>query len=266
LRFSAIAHRSAAKSCITRFNFIFNIKEHMMMHTNFAPWVITTVTSGRTGMAIAAAVLTSLTIASGNAQAVNLTAGGSVGTGGTTAAARPELAGLVLEDVLRNVVLDSGATVQVQDRVVRSDVTGTLDFYYRIINNNQFGVRLGDLVSHSSFANFSTDVDYRIDGVGNPNPLSAARSIDGSTVTFDFDDDDNSFLSLNAGESTRFFFVKTQATLYNALGQGSLRGTNGSTLAFTSFQPTSIPTPALLPGIIGMGFGILRRRKQSLAR
>lgn len=55
---------------------------------------------------------------------------------GTTEAARPALAGLVLHDALQDIVL-VGATarvaVQIQLRVVRSDVTGLLDFYYRIL-------------------------------------------------------------------------------------------------------------------------------------
>lgn len=219
-------------------------------------------TFGHRAAILACLSIGSWAIATPQAQAANLSAGGTVPTVGTTAAARPELAGLVLEDAIRNVNLGSGISVSVQDRVVRSDLTGTLDFYYRIINNNTFDVRLGDLISHSSFAGFTTDVDYRIDGLGNPNPLTAARSADGSTVTFDFDNSQNNALLLAAGETTRFFFVKTGATLYNALGQGTLRGVNGEAYSFASFQPTNaIPTPALLPGLVGLGLGVWRRRK-----
>jgi hypothetical protein len=51
--------------------------------------------------------------------------------GGTTSAARPELAGTVLEDDVQTFSF-LGITGTVQNRVVREDVSGTLDFYWRI--------------------------------------------------------------------------------------------------------------------------------------
>jgi hypothetical protein len=55
---------------------------------------------------------------------------------GTTEAARPELAGLVLHDALQEIELfgiGPPVAVQIQLRLVRSDITGLLDFYYRIL-------------------------------------------------------------------------------------------------------------------------------------
>ena len=55
---------------------------------------------------------------------------------GTTEAARPELAGLVLHDSLQEIELfgiGPPVAVQIQLRVVRSDIAGLLDFYYRIL-------------------------------------------------------------------------------------------------------------------------------------
>ena len=66
------------------------------------------------------------------ARAVSLPPGGFSLLSGTTAAARPELGGLVLEDTLRPFSIDLGGgfsvTGMLQDRVVRSATDGTLDF------------------------------------------------------------------------------------------------------------------------------------------
>ena len=41
--------------------------------------------------------------------------------------------------------------------------------------------------------------------------------------------------------------------------------TSGSTSYSVSITATAVPTPALLPGVIGLGMGILRKRKQEMA-
>src|SRR4051794_7037282 len=68
------------------------------------------------------------------ANAVPLAPGGVVGTPGTSVGARPELAGGVIEDVIRpfSVMSPTGAVLMrgwMQDRVVREGQNGTLDFY-----------------------------------------------------------------------------------------------------------------------------------------
>ncbi|WP_421658218.1 PTPA-CTERM sorting domain-containing protein [Leptothermofonsia sp. ETS-13] len=202
---------------------------------------------------VACTTVGSFTVFTPIAQAVNLTAGSSVPLSGTTFAARPELGGIVIEDVLRSI----GTGLTLQDRIVRSNIDGTLDFYWRLRNDSNAAITIGDPSDHisarrASFAGFSTDVDFRIDGLGIIPPLTANRSADGSTVEFLF-----SPFTLAAGESTRFFFVKTNATTYNASGIGSF----GPSDDFPTFQPAAVPTPALLPGIIGLGIGIWRKRK-----
>src|SRR2546423_15056565 len=64
--------------------------------------------------------------------------GGSVAVAGTTAAARPELAGVAIRDALLpfTITSASGGTIfkgTLQDRVVRENQAGTLDFYETII-------------------------------------------------------------------------------------------------------------------------------------
>lgn len=77
--------------------------------------------------------------------------GGIVALSGTTAAARLELAGVVVEDVLRpfTIGLFGGGEIHgtLQDRVVREDIAGTLDLYYRIFNDaSSFGVSAGGFI------------------------------------------------------------------------------------------------------------------------
>src|SRR5262245_6139948 len=86
----------------------------------------------------APALLASLLLVGAAATAVPVAPGATVALPGTTVAAEPQLAGVVLEDVLTNFSFAStGGNMivgQIQSRVVRSDLDGTLDFYWRVIN------------------------------------------------------------------------------------------------------------------------------------
>src|SRR5689334_19336252 len=89
---------------------------------------------------------------------------------GTTVAAQPELAGTIIEDVLTpySFTGDGGLvlTGNVQNRVVRSDVDGTLDFYWRIIpDTNSTGHVIAFRVS--GFGDSVWDANFRTDGEGN---------------------------------------------------------------------------------------------------
>jgi hypothetical protein len=143
--------------------------------------------------------------------AVPLAPGGIVATPGTTAAATPDLAGVVIADTIRPIEILAGNTVirgWMQDRVVRSNATGTLHFYYRIsIGDQSNGAILQ--VARASFAPAQaiTDVDWRIDGLGTKNPRSAKRTADGTWVSFQHP----SIYAIMPGEQSRFVFVKTRA-------------------------------------------------------
>lgn len=184
---------------------------------------------------------------------------------GTTAAARPELAGTVLVDTLRPFSIDLGGglsiTGQVQDRVVRSDVDGTLDFYYRIINDAASGGSIL-LAVRSDFSAVTTDADWRTDGLGVDGPNFSFRAPDGADVFFSFFDEAN----VDPGEDSRFFFVKTNATEFNANGSAFLTGAgpdgSGTSATFLTYQPTIVPLPAAVwllgSGMLGL-IGIARR-------
>jgi hypothetical protein len=154
--------------------------------------------------------------------------GAVVPTPGTTLAARPALAGTVIYDNLVGVATTdfNGSIVfygYLEDRVVRETATGTLDFYQSlrvdlIPHATPISTQI-DTVSRSSFSGFATDVDWRSDGLGTPpiSPTQASRSANGKTVTFNFDK------PISTGQTSFFYFVKTNATNFDVDGQTTLR-------------------------------------------
>jgi len=65
--------------------------------------------------------------------------------------------------------------------------------------------------------------------------------------------------------SDSFFFGNDSSGNANENASLTLTASNNFTLAVASpvSQPEAIPTPALLPGILGMGLATLRKRKQT---
>ncbi len=130
---------------------------------------------------------------------------------GTTEAARPALAGLVLHDALQDIVL-VGATarvaVQIQLRVVRSDVTGLLDFYYRILTGETPLSGSADTVViwvPPPAGITITYADFRPDGLGTTAPHKFVYGAPTNKYTFTFSH------GIPANTSTRFFFISTNA-------------------------------------------------------
>jgi hypothetical protein len=202
-----------------------------------------------------------------SAFAVVLSPGDTVALGGTTAAARPELAGLVLVDTIRPWTITTSQgniTGRVQDRVVRENVSGTLDFYTRLFVDSVpdfpgptpppfSGVQV---VDRSSYTGFNTDVDWRIDGLGNTAPSEASRSVDGSMVSFLFGN--GRVTPADLPDGSKFFFIKTNATAFNALGLMDL-GTNAGAAnnfmtSFNVYQPVPEPSSmaVLLAGLVAV--------------
>ena len=99
--------------------------------------------------------------------AVPFNEGNRVSLNGTKSSARKELRGVVREDNLIDFeIRDGGGSLvfkgRLQDRVVKSYTTGKLHFYH-YIRNTQPGLP-GEIikVSRNGFANFQTDLDYRL--------------------------------------------------------------------------------------------------------
>jgi hypothetical protein len=137
---------------------------------------------------------------------------------GTTEAARPELAGLVLYDTIAEIILFAfgpGVPVQIQLRVVRSNITGLLDFYYRILTGTTPLGSPSDTVTiwlPPPAGITVTYADFRPDGVGTTAPDQFVYGAPVNKYTFRFTG------GVPADTSTRFFFVSTNAREFSSTG------------------------------------------------
>ncbi len=201
------------------------------------------------------------------AHAVTLVDNTAVALPGTTVAAEPQLAGTVLEDKLTDFsIAGEGITGHIQSRVVRSSVDGTLDFYWRVFNDESSkgsigNFRIGEFLAPEYNAN------WRIDGLGDVAPTSAYKFggglADQGYINFQFFDAASSAGLLTPGKSSMFMFLDTSATSYNesALMDVANRDTTQiSGLSYT-FTP-AVPEPSTY-ALMGLGLaamGFLRRR------
>jgi hypothetical protein len=191
----------------------------------------------RTVLRLAAPLLLGLVLIVSESAAVNIPSGGpAIPLAGTTAAATPDLAGVVVEDAIRPFAVGPFKG-HLQDRVVRSNVSGALHFYYRIVLDPQSVGRVTG-VRKAGFgpAAAPTDSDWRVDGLGTRAPKTAQRSADGQWVSFNHAPPG----TISTGESSRFVFIKTKAKQYQLTGQTVILFTGagpGGSVTLKTFRP-----------------------------
>ena len=216
---------------------------------------------------IAAAALLFSTTA---AHAVIL-APGSNPISGTTVAAQPNLAGVVLVDDIQAFSINATDGIfsgEIQSRVVRS-IDGTLDFYWRIRNttfNPSSPTAPVMQLSALRIGNFAPiaglNGDYRIDGLGEiaPSSILVFPGVQNTFANFIFGS------PLSAGESSNFMFLDTNARNYakTALMDIAATGVTGISGSLSTYAPNNgIPEPAAWAMMLA-GFGLtgaaMRRR------
>ena len=222
----------------------------------------------RTLPALALAAAMSLPAAS--ASAVVLVAGSNP-LPGTTLAAEPHLAGLVVEDELTDVAFVMGDGIfsaTIQSRVVLAG-DGTYDFYWWIRDTQYTGtapVELGAFrIGNFGMPVVGLNANYRTDGVGQIGPVSAFAFSGAFAEFVNF-----SFSGLRAGNESRFMFLDTEATRYARTAFFDLSNVDQTEASdtFSTFGVAVVPEPATLALMIA-GFGgagaMLRRRRVSPA-
>ncbi len=220
--------------------------------------------------AIAVFAITSLP-----AVAAPLSPGGVIFPTGTSVAADPDQAGVIVNDNLIDAAFGAGffqATYRVQNRVVLSNTLNTLSFRPRIrdpFNSGGFSERF-DIVAFSltGFAGFNLlDVDFLTDAQGDKGPTSVSRSADGDLLTFRYGDPlHNDFLNPpGVRDESLFPAIKTNATRFKNNGTMPLFGRRSDadpndplqTITITGLAAPVVPLPAsvflLLAGIGGLG-------------
>jgi hypothetical protein len=221
--------------------------------------------------ALSAVTLAAGLLAQSAAQAVALTQPvfptpfADTALGGTTVAARPELAGTVLEDVITPFSFN-GVTGTVQNRVARETASGTLDFEWKInVDASSTGTGVGAFRLIDFDPAKLTDADYRTDGLGSVAPTTArlfnSTSYPTGAINFLFDS------GIAAGSSSRFFFLHTDATSYAKTAQFDMLTAGSQQLSgtFATFAP-SVPEPSshalMLVGLVGIGAAMRKSRRQ----
>ena len=189
---------------------------------------------------------------------------------GTTVLDKPELAGLVLEDLLTPFSITGageGLSGMIQNRVVRSDIDNTLTFYWRILPSSG----AGDISAFrlTGFDGFTLDADWRPDGLGDVAPDIARYFGDGTgSVNFLFEGEEVGGTDASGFTESYFFYLDTAALNYDMTGSFDLLCAPLDCISesYSTFAPSAVPIPAAawLFGTALFGLlGFSKRRKSA---
>jgi len=167
-------------------------------------------------------------VLSGTARAASVPYVGSVAVGddaGHTGIAGKVIAERSVPFLLIDARFDAAYDLTLQNFVARQPGTGTLDFYYRVTNGSDRSLRLIDMDTgrFSRAGSFDPiDVNLWDETTGTYAPLLADRGrshFGGVALAFPSDE------TLDPGESSRLFFIRTAATHYELEGLTQFRST-----------------------------------------
>lgn len=185
-------------------------------------------------------------------QATDVISGVSIPLNGTTSAANPDLGGVVQRDTLIPFqILDGTGSVlvsgNVQDKVVKSTNLSNLIFSPRL--RDITGVPGSKITSLTieGYANTTTDIEYRTDGLGNTGPNTVNRSAGtGDSLFFTFDPS-----IINPPNESRFLSILTNSSQFFLTGKITVFAQDQNNNIFsTVLNKTASPTaPPNLPPI-----------------
>jgi len=148
-------------------------------------------------------------------------------------------------------------TAEVESEVYKDSTTGDLDFAYQVTNvTTPSEPDSLHTVSLFSFSGFTTDVDY-VTGSGQVTYANVSRAslLGGFSLSFNYAASNGDGIA--PGEATDWIIVKTNATVYNNLGETTM--IDGATGSVTSFEPV-VPEPMTLSLLAVGAAGVLVKR------
>jgi len=202
--------------------------------------------------------------------AVPLGASGDVSISGSSVATDPTLAGPIVADTLVPFNDGLGTFGEIQTRVVEN-ISGTLDFYFRVFNDGSSTQSITALRTSDYTAFPIVDVDFRTDGLGDNAPDEVKRVGSNGLLGVNF------LFNINPIEpdfSSKFFYIRTSLTdsqfqfgvdnadlLISPTGSQTDTHLSGLVSVFQPGAPVPEPATLLLMGSGLAGLGLWKRKK-----
>jgi len=176
-----------------------------------------------------------------------------------------DLAGTIIEDGSVDFQFSNGMSGRVQNRVTRK-ADNTLAFIWRVVREDFVSSSLLTMFRLGDFYTDEYDANWASDGVGTaPANFAYLFSDPVGSVNFLFTDSTSGGGGIFAQESSRFFYLDTNATEYARTATYDMTGKDGNDFlysgSFSTFAP--VPEPATMT-ILGLSVvALIRRRKHS---